>query len=179
MLDVDIRYQDIKIVNIDKENIEDIFYMMKSNQNEANVNYHPLTNVKELEDTFIEYYLSECEFFIKIMYKSHLIGVMKGRAEFKNPNEIWILYFLKDRCKLGNEEWYNIIHNLEVYFFKQYGIDDFYVVVNNDNLNLINIFKKNGFAMSRIYEKNQGNNISSNEIVLKKLRYSNKIKYYI
>ncbi len=39
--------------------------MMKSNENEANVDCHPLTNVKELEDTFIEYYLSECEFLLK------------------------------------------------------------------------------------------------------------------
>lgn len=94
MLDINLKYEDIEIANIEKENIEDVFYMMKSNENEANVDYHPLTNVKELEDTFIEYYLSECEFFIKIMYRSYLIGVMKGRAELKS-NEIWILYFLK------------------------------------------------------------------------------------
>ncbi|KEI79739.1 GNAT family N-acetyltransferase [Clostridium botulinum] len=179
MLDINLKYEDIEIANIEKENIEDVFYMMKSNENEANVDYHPLTNVKELEDTFIEYYLSECEFFIKIMYRSYLIGVMKGRAEFKNPNEIWILYFFKDRYKLEDRKWYSIIHNLEIYFFKQYGIDDFYVVVDNNNLNLINIFKKNGFSISRIYEKNKYDNINSNEIVLKKLRHVSRIKCYI
>ncbi|KEI97441.1 hypothetical protein N494_14420 [Clostridium botulinum A2B7 92] len=179
MLDINLKYEDIEIANIEKENIEDVFYMMKSNENEANVDCHPLTNVKELEDTFIEYYLNECEFFIKIMYRSYLIGVMKGRAEFKNPNEIWILYFFKDRYKLEDRKWYSIIHNLEIYFFKQYGIDDFYVVVDNNNLNLINIFKKNGFSISRIYEKNKYDNINSNEIVLKKLRHVSRIKCYI
>lgn len=75
--------------------------------------------------------------------------------------------FFKDRYKLEDRKWYSIIHNLEIYFFKQYGIDDFYVVVDNNNLNLINIFKKNGFSISRIYEKNKYDNINSNEIVLK------------
>lgn len=179
MLDINLKYNDIEIVNVEKENIEDVFYMMKSNENEVNLDFHPLTNEKELEDTFIEYYLSECEFFIKITYRSHLIGLIKGRAEFKNPNEIWILYFLKDRYRLENREWYNIIHNLEIYFFKQYSIDDFYVVIDNNNLNLINIFKENGFSISRMYEKNGYNNIKGNEIVLKKLRHVNRAKYYI
>ncbi|MCR1935295.1 GNAT family N-acetyltransferase [Clostridium tepidum] len=179
MLDINLKYNDIEIVNVEKENIEDIFHMMKSNKNEVNLAFHPLSNEKELEDTFIEYYLSECEFFIKITYKSRLIGLIKGRAEFKNPNEIWILYFLKDKYSLENKEWYNIIHNLEIYFFKQYSIDNFYVVIDNNNLNFINIFKGNGFSISRMYEKNGYNHIESNEVVLKKLRYANRSNYYI
>ncbi|CBZ04904.1 conserved protein [Clostridium botulinum H04402 065] len=53
------------------------------------------------------------------------------------------------------------------------------MVVDNNNLNLINIFKKNGFSISRIYEKNKYDNINSNEIVLKKLRHVSRIKCYI
>ena len=83
MLDINLKYNDIEIVNVEKENIEDIFHMMKSNKNEVNLAFHPLSNEKELEDTFIEYYLSECEFFIKITYKSRLVRLIKGRAEFK------------------------------------------------------------------------------------------------
>ncbi|EKN42581.1 hypothetical protein CFSAN001627_05817, partial [Clostridium botulinum CFSAN001627] len=37
MLDINLKYEDIEIANIEKENIEDVFYMMKSNENEANV----------------------------------------------------------------------------------------------------------------------------------------------
>ncbi|EJO5346449.1 GNAT family N-acetyltransferase [Clostridium botulinum] len=175
MLDVNLKYKDIEISNIEKDNIEDVFYIMKSNKNEANIVFNPLTNGKDIEDAFMEYYLSECEFFIKITYKSCLIGVVKGHAEFKNPNEIWISYFLKNRYTLENKEWHYIIHKLEVYFFKQYGIDDFYIVIDNNNLDLINIFKKNGFFITRIYKKNEYDYINSSEVVLKKKTCINKI----
>ncbi len=41
MLDINLKYNDIEIVNVEKENIEDVFYMMKSNENEVNLDFHP------------------------------------------------------------------------------------------------------------------------------------------
>lgn len=167
MLDVKIEFDDIKIVNIEKKHIASIFNCMESKNYDKNVVHHPLRNIKELEDTFIEYYFNECEFFLEIIHENSLIGLIKGRAEFKNPNEIWILYFLKHKYKFKKETWHKILFKLEEYFFKQYGIDSFYVIIDN-NSNLIDIFKNNGFSFLRIYEKDKNNN---KQFILKKERY--------
>lgn len=168
MLDVKIKSDDIEILNVERKDIPMLFHYMKSNKLNKNLSCHPVSNEEELRETFIECYLSECEFFIKVMYKNKLRGVLKGRAEFKNPNEIWLLYFLKFENENIDFKWGKIITKLENYFFMQYGIDKFYVIINRFKLDMIKIFKDNGFVPIRIYKKVKNGNLDNDNIVFLK-----------
>ena len=88
MLDVKIEYKDIKISNVQEKDLVTIQKLMnKKDFLEGE------TNLEELRERFLESYISQCEFFLKIEKSSILIGILKGRIEFKNENELWIWYF--------------------------------------------------------------------------------------
>ena len=149
MLDVKLKFDNIKILNIEKEDIETLYKCIKSNEFIRNIKYDPLINSKELNNIFYEYYLNECEFFLKILYKDKIIGVLKGRAEFKNPNEIWVMYFLKYKEYENTIIWDKILNKLEIYFFQQYAIDNFYIVIDGKNNRFYSVLKNKGFIPTR------------------------------
>ena len=91
MVDVDIRIEDISISSIEKSDLIYLHEWFKTQtEYTENINDNSLS-VKELNERYLEYYLSENEFFLKVLFENKLIGVLKGRLEFKNPNEMWYL----------------------------------------------------------------------------------------
>lgn len=146
MLEVELRFDDIDISNIKKRNLPKIQRWMISQKQFVNDE----TDLQELEERFLESYISECEFFLKINKRNELIGIIKGRIEFKNPNELWIWsFYIDDKYRttnLNNE----IIEELLNYFSKEYGIDVFYTrIIKNDEEGL-SFWNKVGFKSIRM-----------------------------
>ncbi|MCD3331341.1 GNAT family N-acetyltransferase, partial [Clostridium botulinum] len=81
MFDIKLEFDNIKILSIEKEDVSPIYKWIRCNnqflQNEGNEN---ITYDKFYEH-FLEYYFSECEFFLKINKENKLIGIFKGRTE--------------------------------------------------------------------------------------------------
>lgn len=149
MLDVDIRIDDINISSIEKN---DLIYLHEWFQTQAeyteNIDDNSLS-VQELNERYLEYYLSENEFFLKILFENKLIGILKGRLEFKNPNEMWYLWFVLDYKFREKGIGKKIIKLSMNYFYSEYCIDDFYCVEIINNLRTINFWKNNGFKVLR------------------------------
>lgn len=146
MLEVELRFDDIDISNIKKRNLPKIQRWMILQDQFVNDE----TDLQELEERFLESYISECEFFLKINKKNELIGIIKGRIEFKNPNEVWIWSFYIDDehriTNLNNE----IIEKLLNYFSEGYGIDVFCSrIIKNDEESL-RFWNKIGFKTVRM-----------------------------
>jgi len=137
MLDVDVCFDDIVISNIQKEDLPNIEKMSEADEE---------FNFSELNDRFLESYLSECEYFLKINKNKKLIGVIKGRVEFKNSNEVWVwFYYIKEKsleCMVMQE--------LLLYFFQEYDIEIFYTRVAVEDENAVKFWKKLGFRPLRL-----------------------------
>ena len=164
MLDVDIKIEDISISSVEKN---DLVYLHEWFRTQSmytkNIDEVSLSK-KELHERYLEYYLSENEFFLKVIRGDKLIGILKGRLEFKNPNEMWYLWFLLDYEFRGKGIGKKIIKNSMNYFYSEYCIDNFYCIEIISNIRTIKFWKDNGFKVLRsspdFYNINGKNNDS-------------------
>lgn len=149
MFDINIEFEDIKISSIVMEDILDVQMWINLQNDMCNLNSKPL-NFSEFKERFLEYYISECEFFLKIEKKNVLMGIMKGRLEFKNSVEAWILYFSIDNNEIKLGSGTKILNNF-IYCLKQrYGIYSFYTCVSEKEKDSVYFWSKNKFKLIRV-----------------------------
>lgn len=149
MFNIDIKFDDISIINVEKEdvfNIEDWINSQQAFNVDALNNY----GIKEFYERYLEYYLSEGEYFLKVICGDKLIGIIKGRIEFKNPNEVWIMCYLMEFRLCSAEISTNIINEFLNHLYKNYGIRNFYTFVSTNNYVMLELWKNNDFQVSRI-----------------------------
>ncbi|KOC39932.1 GNAT family acetyltransferase, partial [Clostridium botulinum] len=108
-------------------------------------------------------YFNECEFVVKINKKNKLIGIFKGRTEFKNPNDVWIKYFLIDKEYRNYGLGSKVLNEILKYFSNDCGIFNFYTNIEDGQSNCIKFLLKNNF-----YILNSLNEFDIKNIVLKK-----------
>lgn len=140
MFDVNMKFEDISIISVNKNDLNSIKQSLS------------LENRKELENTFLEYYLSECDFFFKILKADNIIGFIKGSIEFKNPNEVWIrkfiLYEKEQYANFGSK----IMGRMTQFFSEKYNFYNFFVLTSKENKCFSNLLKESGFAFLRYLE---------------------------
>lgn len=152
MLDVVIRINNLCISNVLEDDIEEIEHWIKlQNYNDNNKKVIEV-NAKELYDRYLECYLSECEFFLKIVNCNKLVGILRGRAEFKKSNDITFMFMLLDNTSpvtLAD----SIINALTNYFYNEYSINSFYSYVVDCDDNYLNDWKRNNFFVINRYKE--------------------------
>lgn len=144
MFDIKINSDKIQITSIEKEDLGDIYKWITCQIEPINNNLG-FINEAEFYERFVEYYLNECEIFLKIEKDNELIGILKGRVEFKNPNEVWISYvFLNQKFRhlgLGSI----ILKEIIEYFTVDFGIINFFAKIEEDNFNTLDFWNKNKY----------------------------------
>ncbi|MBI6871661.1 GNAT family N-acetyltransferase [Clostridium aciditolerans] len=146
MLDVELRFNDINISNIKKSDLPQIQTWMKLQKQFV----HDETDLEELKERFLESYISECEFFLKINREQELLGIIKGRLEFKNPNEAWIWYFyIDDKYRTANLN-NKIMEELLNYFLCEYDVDIFCTRIIKNDRESLEFWKNIGFKSVRM-----------------------------
>jgi len=149
MFNIDIEFDDVNIINVEKEDIIQIENWI-NNQQDSNIGSKGNYTLNEFYERYLEYYVSEGEYFLKVLCGSELIGIIKGRIEFKNPNEVWIM------CYLIKSELYEVDLSLEIineflkHLYEDYGLCNFYTFVSSNNSNMLNFWKNNSFEISRV-----------------------------
>ena len=130
MFTIDIKYKDIIITSINAVDIEMVKKWLIREQIK-NSNEIDTLNIDDFNIRYMEYLVSENEIFIKINKGSVLIGILKGRLEFKKENEVWISFFLIDSryrsLGIGSE----ILNKLKEYFDIKFGINTFYSLISS------------------------------------------------
>ncbi|MCM8710359.1 GNAT family N-acetyltransferase [Clostridium sp. SYSU_GA19001] len=149
MFDIHIDIDDINISSIEREDIVTIQKWINYQQCNFKDTNKPM-ELKEFYERFLEYYVSEGEFFLKINKHNNLIGILKGRIEFKNPNEVWLWYFLLDNLYRGNGIGSQIIKSLQNYFSNGFGIYNFYTGVCEKDTRALKFWNKNNFKLIRV-----------------------------
>jgi RimJ/RimL family protein N-acetyltransferase len=171
MFDIDIQFEDISITSIKSGDIMSVQKWLNLQQFYCNRSEEPV-GFEEFYERFLEYYISEGEFFLKINKSDELIGLLKGRLEFKNPNEVWLGFFIVGHDHRGKGLGSEIIRKVSDYFFSSFGIDIFYTGVADNDVRLAKFWKKNNFELLRV-SKNYFN-INGRErdmLVFKKGKY--------
>ena len=176
MFNIDIVCDDVSIISVEKEDITKIENWINSQQafnKDAGQDY----GIKEFYERYLEYYVSEGEYFLKVLCASELIGIIKGRIEFKNPNEVWIMCYLIEYKLYDVDISTTIINEFIKHLYKNYGIRNFYTLVSADNYAMLKLWKNNNFEISRVTSNFLEINSENKDIViLKKELNMNKIK---
>lgn len=177
MFNIDIKFDDISIMSVEKEDIFKIETWINKQQ-VFNINDKENYGIKEFYERYLEYYVSEGEYFLKILCKSELIGIIKGRIEFKNPNEVWIMSYLIEFKLYDSEIATKIINEFLKHLFKNYGIRNFYTFVSANNHNMLKLWKNNNFEVCRVTSNFLEIDGQDKDILILKKEFStNKIQY--
>jgi ribosomal protein S18 acetylase RimI-like enzyme len=150
MFDVSVHFDDISISSVLKEDIISIqkwMNLQKFYEDEALSK--PMT-LKELEQRFIEYYMSENEFFLKIDKGERLIGIFKGRVEFKYQNEALVWCYILDDGFRGIGLGSKVLNEILSYFKDNFGITNFSTSIVQGNTEVVRFWKRNKFRLARV-----------------------------
>lgn len=146
MVEFNIKYKEINISSVNKEDTKDIHKWINGRNNKLNEHF----SMNTLKELFLEYCLNECEIFLKITKNLKLIGIFKGRIEFKEENLIWISYFSLDDINTKKSEADILLNKILKYFLHNYGISSFIVGIQEVEGNSLEFFKSNGFKLLRV-----------------------------
>jgi len=165
MFDIDMQFNDVNICSIENEDVVFIQDWFNSKHGVCDKN---AIDLQEFHKRFLEYYVSECEFFLKINKNNKFIGVIKGRIEFKNPNEVWFSCYLLDSGERGKGLGTDIINYVVKCFNESYGINSFYVAVELENPTMLRFWKNNRFELQRVCKNLYGLQFQAKDMLLLK-----------
>lgn len=151
MFDISFEFDDINITSLESSDLPHIQKWLNQQSNFYINDGNPIDS-KELHERFLEYYVSEEEFFLKIEKSHKLIGLLKGRIEFKNNNNVWIWYFIIDSSYREKGIGSRILSELRRYFKKNYGIYDFYTGIVENDIQALRFWNRNNFTLLRVSE---------------------------
>lgn len=176
MFNIDIVFDDVSISSVEKEDIFKIENWINSQQMfniDAGQNY----SIKEFYERYLEYYVSEGEYFLKVLCNSEIIGIIKGRIEFKNPNEVWIMCFLIEHNLYDEVISTTIINEFLKHLYINYGIGNFYTFVSADNHEMLKLWNHNSFELCRVTSNFLEINSEDKDILILKKEFNmNKVK---
>jgi RimJ/RimL family protein N-acetyltransferase len=150
MFDVNIHFDDINISSIVREDIVNVQRWINSQQLYEGEALSKSMDLKELKERFIEYYMSENEFFLKIKKCGELIGIFKGRVEFKTPNEVLVWCYMLDKDFRGSGLGTRILNEVIGFFKENFGIMNFSTTMVKGNSEATRFWTKNKFQLLRI-----------------------------
>ena len=166
MFDLDMQFNDVNICSIENEDV--VFVQSWFNSEQGFCNKSIAIDLHEFHKRFLEYYASECEFFLKINKNNKFIGIIKGRIEFKNPNEVWFSFYMLNSEERGKGLGSDIINYIIKSFNEGYGIDSFYVAVELEDAASLKFWKKNRFEIQRVCKNLYGLHDKTKEQLLMK-----------
>lgn len=149
MFDIELLIDDIKLSSVEQEDMDIIKVWMQEEMN-TNSNNGLWTDISGLDDRFLEYYMSENEFFLKVTKDDKFAGILKGRVEFRNPNDVFIGCFILDSNLRGEGVGSKILLETIKYFERNFGIYDFYTSIVEGSKEAIKFWTKNSFVLHRI-----------------------------
>ena len=168
MFDISLNFDNITICSIERKDISTVKEWLELQKYDGNSNEKYL-NVDEFSERFLESFVCESEFLVKVTIENKLIGIIKGRVEFRHKNEVWIWCYVIDNGINNNELGSVIVDNLTSYFIKEFGIYNFYTVIAEDNNDVIKFWGDQGFKLLRVAENYfENNGEKADMLILKK-----------
>lgn len=108
----------------------------------------PVT-VGDLYEKYLEVLINAHEFFLGITMDGELIGFIKGRADYKNDGEIWIMSLLIDSSYQNRGIGTRVLGLILKEFQEKFGIRKFYSCLVNDNVAGKAFWERNKFYECR------------------------------
>lgn len=142
---------DIAVRNIDKKDINEVLRCVnQSDESLTSMGRDSLFTKEEINERYLETLINSMEFFCCIELKGKTIGILKGRLESNNPNDLFImsLILLEEYRGLGLGS--RVLKYAEEYFSNEISVDKFYALIMENNSRAIDFWSKNGYKIKRV-----------------------------
>ncbi|WP_160317279.1 GNAT family N-acetyltransferase [Oxobacter pfennigii] len=152
MLSLFIKDGNLTIKDIEKKQLSVIAQWL----NGSNIQYKysmginkPIT-LEEVNENYLETLINAHEFFLSININEQFIGFVKGRIDYRDEGEVWIMSLLIDRPYQNNGLGKKILDLLTKEFNDKLDIKNFYACIVNDSIHVKYFWEKNGFNVHRV-----------------------------
>ncbi|MDF2673940.1 MAG: family N-acetyltransferase [Clostridiales bacterium] len=148
---VNIINRDIAIRNIEKEDLNDVLRCVnQSDESVVAMGRASIFSLEEIHQRYLETLINSMEFFCCIEYKEFAIGILKGRLESKNPNELCLtsLILLEEYRGLGLGT--KILQSVEEYFSSKFFVNKFYALIMENNNRAQQFWINNNYKIARV-----------------------------
>lgn len=142
---------DITIKSLEKEDLNEVLRCVnQSNESFIDMGRASLFSLEEIYQRYLESLINSMEFFCRIEYKGTAIGILKGRLESKNPNELCImsLILLEEYRGLGIGS--RILESVEQHFSNNFCVDKFYAIIMENNKRARQFWINNKYKIARV-----------------------------
>ena len=153
MLSLLVEDKDLTIKDVDKNELTKIIDWLSSD-NSQQYKYamgidEPIT-ARDLYEKYFEVLINTHEFFLSINLQGDLIGFVKGRTDYRNKGEIWLMSLLIDITYQNKGIGTRVLKLIMNEFNEKFGIKDFYACLVDNNISGEVFWRRNGFNICRI-----------------------------
>lgn len=143
MMDIFIKCNDIEFCSVTKDDLDDIYQSLSLEKDciDGDISFD------YIYERFLEYYISENEFCLKIKNKDENIGIIKGRMEFTNTAEIWLNCFHIYERHRNKGEGSKVLDIFTREIKKEFLIREIFLILPNNKLKFLSFFQKNGYSI--------------------------------
>lgn len=149
MLIINELYEDFSFNNIGINEIDEIEAWFKTECKREFI-CSDIIELSTLRDRVLESIISESEFFLKILIDGNINGIIKGRVEFGEKNEVYIVFlFLKDQYR---DQGYGkkVLNALINTFINKFQVYEFFALVEEKEDRALRFFNRNRFQLFRV-----------------------------
>ncbi len=147
MLNLSFYYYPIYVKSIDACDIENISAML--NQDNSIFMERNSISIKKLRLRFLEHFVSDDDFFLKVQYGLKIIGIIKGRIDFENSSA-WISLFYLENAYRKRGIGKSVYSEIESILFNEFKLDFISVSVMINCLDEILFWENLGFSINRV-----------------------------
>lgn len=152
MLSLFIEDEDIVVKDIDKDDLEQIakwFGDCDCCRYKYAMGIDKVMTIDDLYEKYLESLLNAHEYFLSININREMIGFIKGRVEYKDKDEVWIMSLFIDPSYQGQNIGSRAVSNMLREFNQKMGICSFYACLVKNNIRARKFWERNGFVEYR------------------------------
>lgn len=153
MLSLMIKDLGLTIKDVEKSQLEKIvnwFACSDINLSRFSMGIDKPVTYNELYEKYLESLINAHEFFLGINIDANLIGFFKGRVDYKDEGEVWIMAMLIDAPYQNNGIGKRVLNLIMKEFKEKFGFNNFYVCVVKENVEGRAFWERNGFSEHRL-----------------------------
>jgi ribosomal protein S18 acetylase RimI-like enzyme len=151
LLPIKIDFEDMIIKNIESKDFGEVCKCVnQSKESLRALGREDIFSINEIEQRYLETLVNSLEFFCGIYIDGKVIGIIKGRIETKNMNELCVLSFILMEEYRGMGQGTRLLANFENYFSCNFSIDRFCALIMENNKGAEKFWARNGYKIARV-----------------------------
>lgn len=149
MLNLSFNYYPIYVKSVEASDIESISDMLNKDSSISSMVERKSISVQKLRLRFIEYFISDDDFFLKIQYGTQIIGIIKGRINYEDLSAWISLFYVESGYRRRGIGKY-VYREIEAILFNKFRINSVTVSIMHSAYDELMFWENLGFSINRI-----------------------------